>query len=361
MVDENPYQQPLSEITAPTIRGLLLRPATTIPEDRNHPLGVIELQPTQRLEGYISVGTNVPDAQFAIMALVDYQQVEFFLGGNWSTVHLVQLPQNERQLFEFALREPLPPGIHDVMVVAEPDPFSSYLTRGVLGKKERDGKVSFDYAAEYPFSKSIAVRRMVVVEGEAAGGDASFPFSLHSFDPLPQEVVEQSQLLGAPLYVSLSDDVTKFLMAAEPALVAGEDDTLYAYTHYYYAPPDHPLATTHAALFAFFDNEQIPINGEMALLWEVRTGEHHRIPLRFAFPPTVTDGKVHTLRIFVVYGVFEDWRLYEEGDYRWIANFALILGADWVPVVPQRELVDYIWIGAANPPEWWSAAPDNEP
>jgi len=210
------------------------------------------------------------------------------------------------------------------------DPFNRYVTQGVVEKQRRDGNVSFSTAGGYLRDKALALRRMVVV-GDASTQSAIPVQSIPTFEP------EQTDLLGAALHLSLVEDEAAPIFGEEPALVAGEDDELYAFVYY-----DEPLPETKAALFAFLDGMQVPLNGQPAILWEVEVGQRYRIPLQVALPPDSNDGAIHSLNIGLVFGAFEDWRTHEPQE-PWMYIYSFVSMESTVPVVPERTLVNYIW------------------
>lgn len=294
----------------------------------------IQVAPEERLAGYLFMASNQESGDQAseplVTLLVDYQQTEFYLGGNLAEAHLVHLPVGEFTVFEFALTEPLSPGIHDLVFMVNTDPFNHYVTQGVVEKQRRDGNVSFSTAGGYLRDKALALRRMVAV------GDASTPSAIPVQNILTFEP-EQTDLLGVALQLSLVEDETDPIFGEEPALVAGEDDELYAFVYY-----DEPLPETKAALFAFLDGKQIPFNGQPAILWEVEAGQRYRIPLQVALPPDSNDGAIHSLNIGLVFGAFEDWRTHEPQE-PWMGIYSFVFMESTVPVVPERALVSYIW------------------
>ncbi len=294
----------------------------------------MQVAPEERLAGYMFMASNQEvenqASEALVTLLVDYQQTQFYLGGNLAEAHLVHLPVGEFTVFEFALLEPLSPGIHDLVFMVNTDPFNRYVTQGVVEKQRRDGNVSFSTAGGYLRDKALALRRMVVV------GDASTPSAI-PVQSIPTFEPEQTDLLGAALHLSLVEDEAAPIFGEEPALVAGEDDELYAFVYY-----DEPLPETKAALFAFLDGMQVPLNGQPAILWEVEVGQRYRIPLQVALPPDSNDGAIHSLNIGLVFGAFEDWRTHEPQE-PWMYIYSFVSMESTVPVVPERTLVNYIW------------------
>ncbi len=293
----------------------------------------------QRLIGYLGMAANAPDEQSLIEALVsllvDYQQVKFYLGGNLAEAHLVQLPQDQYTVFEFALAEPLAPGVHDLVFVVNLDPYNKYMTRAVIEKHRRGGRITFSAAGGYFLDKPVALRRTVIVSDTPA----SSPIPLQDIVPFEPG---QTDILNQPLLLALTGDMANPLIRKEPALVANEDNKLYAFVYYDSVPPEALLPEAKAALFAFLDGKQVPIDGEPAILWEVQAGKRYRIPLRLTLPAEAADGAVHSLNMGVVVGALEDWRVHEPQE-RWMGMYSFVFRPSPVPVVSDRTLIDYIW------------------
>ncbi|MDT8306444.1 MAG: hypothetical protein RRC07_10950 [Anaerolineae bacterium] len=295
----------------------------------------MQVAPGERLAGYLGMASNQQGSEALVTLLVDYQQIHFYLGGKLAEAHLLRLPVGEYTLFEFALAETLSPGVHDLVFMVNVDPFNSSITRGVVEKQRRDGNASFSTAGGYLRDKALALRRMVVV-GDGATPSPISGQNILAFNP------ENTDLLNSPLFLSLVRDETDPIFGEEPALVAGEDDELHAFVYYDSAPPEQLLPETKAALFAFLDGKQVPLNGQPAILWEVEAGQRYHIPLQVELPPDSNDGAIHSLNVGVVFGALEDWRIHEPQE-RWMGIYSFVAMESTVPVVPERALVNYIW------------------
>ncbi len=304
----------------------------------------IQIAPDKRLTGYLTLAGNMARAledqvaDVLVTLLVDYRQVEFYLGGNLAKAHLVRLPESQYTVFEFALPEPLPLGVHDLVFLVKFDPSNRYAAQAVIEKHRREGKIAFSTAGGYLQDNPAAYRQMVVV-GDAPAAP-SIP--LQDITPLQPEQIGLLTNYHSPLHLALAGDVTDPLLRKEPALVAGEDNQLYAFVYYNLGASENLLPQAKAALFAFLDGKQVPIDGQPAVLWEVQARRRYRIPLRLELPTSTLDGAIHTLHIGLVFGAFEDWRAYEpQAD--WMRLYSIVFTSGPVPVVPDRGLIDYLW------------------
>ena len=161
----------------------------------------MQVAPEERLAGYLYMASKQQGSEALITLLVDYRQTEFYLGGNLAEAHLVRLPVGEFTVFEFALTQPLSPGIHDLVFMVSMDPFNDLVTRGVVEKQRRDGNAGFSVAGGYLRDKALALRRMVAV-GDVSTSSAIPVQNILTFEP------EQTDLLGVALQLSLLDDET---------------------------------------------------------------------------------------------------------------------------------------------------------
>lgn len=297
----------------------------------------------QPLTGYLNItaiAKGKPEHEFLVTLLVDYQQVPFELGGHLAPTHVLRLPAWKPQTYRFSLPQPLPAGRHELIVLVHDDPYNLYARHGVLEKLRRGGKITFDTAAGRPFSRSIAIRFLVVV-----GDERETPWARINCLPNPFEP-QKTDLLNVPLLLRLTEDETNSLMGAEPAVVVGSQDSPYAFVYYnpFSLLPDSLLKQTTAALVAILDGQQVRINDQEALLFPVQAGQRYRIPLQVEWPPEVNDGQVHALYVIITFGAGHNWL--QEARGQWLAiGFQVPYGVPPVMVVPERSLIEYLWAG----------------
>lgn len=297
---------------------------------------VITIREGQPLAGYLDIAAiakGKEEHDYLLILCVDGQQTAFELSGHLAPAHLLRLPAWETRAFPFRLPEPLPAGRHELLFLVNDDPYNTYATRGVLEKHRLEGKISFSTAAERPFPKPTGIRHYVIV-GE--GNEATWVkvnWSAELFEP------QNTDLLGSPLLLSLTDDEADPLIQKEPALVVGSDDPLYAFIHTLFSLPSG-LEETTASLAAILDGQQVRINGLEALFFPVKASQLYRFPLKIEWPARVRDGKVHSLYVGVAFGVGEDWRGEQE---EWAKLFNWAYFTDPVMIVPDRALIEHIW------------------
>ncbi len=301
-------------------------------------VSVIRSPVEQPLSGYIDIAAIVrgkKEHDFLITLFLDYRQVPFELGDNGALAHVVRLPAWQLQVFPFCLLEPLPSGLHELVVVVHDDPYNVYATRGVREKRRRGGKITFDTAAGRPFGRPVALRYSVIV-----GDEQRTPWLRENWHVSPFQA-RNTFLLNTPLYLSLTWDETAPLAGVEPAVVPGEDDDLYAFV--YYPPPSiqgpqEVLPTTHAALVALLDGQQVRANNRDVLFFQVEVGKRYRFPLRIKWPSWVKDGKIHALYVILTLGV--PYPGHEGSSTSMI--YDLPYAEPPVMVVPDRSWIDYI-------------------
>lgn len=293
----------------------------------------------QVLEGYLdmaAVAEGEDEHDFLITLLVDYQQVAFELGDNLAPAHVVRLPAWEPRAFPFRLPGPLSAGRHELLFLVHDDPYNAYAIRGVTAKHHQGGRITFDAAAGYPFHRPVANRHFVIAgKGREAGWvKASETLEVEPFEP------RKSDLLNVPLLISLTGDETDPLIQEEPALVAGSKRELYAFVYYGDFIPSAEFQMVTAALVAILDGRQVRLNGQETLLFQVQAGQRYRIPLQIEWPPDATDGRVHALYFGIAFGIGEEWGDQLEES---VKHFNQAFFASPVMVVPERQLIEYIW------------------
>jgi hypothetical protein len=297
-------------------------------------IDIISLPAGQSLQGYLDVTAEVRGHEthdFSLVLLVNGRQVSFELGDNVAPAHLLRLPAWQPQTFSFHLPEPLPPGLHELAFVMHDDPHGTYAGRGVMEKHQREGMITFDSAAGRPFGRALGVRHFLLVGDEAGSLPATVNWETESFTP------QQTDLLGVPLLISLTNDETDPLMGVEPAVVAGTDDPLYAFVSVPTFPEESGSIT--AVLVAIFDNHQVAINGQETLSFQVQSGQHYRLSIQIDWPDAAYDGNVHQLFVGVLFAAAGEW---QQMDKEMASAFLLPQFARPVMVVPEPALIDYI-------------------
>jgi hypothetical protein len=295
---------------------------------------IITMPAGQPLVGYLDI-TAIAEAKrehdFLVTLLVDYRQMPFELGSDLAPAHILRLPAWEPRTFQFRLPEPLPAGYHELLFLVHDDPHNIYAARGVIEKHRQGGKLTFNGASGRPFDLPIAARYFVMVGEKTESSWIQTNWMAESFEP------RETDLLNTPLLLSLTGDETDALMQREPAIVAGARDPLYAFVCCSFVPPDEFGETT-AALAAILDHQQVRINGQEALFFKVRSGQHYRIPLRIEWPEEIKDGKVHSLYVGIALSVDGTW-WHLEGEGRWQSTLPYFPRA--VMVAPERSLIEY--------------------
>ena len=289
---------------------------------------LITLPADALLTGYLDMRAIVKGKSqhdFAVLLFVDGRQTAFELSGCEARVHIVSLPAWKPQTFEFRLPELLSPGNHELLWLVHDDPDNTYATAGVEGKKQKEGKITFDTAASRPFPRPVAIRQFVRV-AEESNTCPPPNWSPESFEP------RQTDLLNTPLLISLTRDETDPLMGMEPAIIWGSETPLYAFIR-------SPVTTT-AMLIAILDNRQVNINGQPMLRFDVQEGRYYRLPLHIEWPVSMQEDRVHQLYIGVAFDTCFEW---ERRDPREAWGSTLPAFAPPVMIVPDESWIP--WLG----------------
>lgn len=304
-------------------------PASMTLED----VDLITLPASSLLAGYLDMravvkGTSQHD--FAVLLFVDGQQTAYELSGCKALMHIVSLPAWEPQTFEFLLPESLPPGNHELLWLVHDDPDNIYATAGVEGKKQKEGKITFDTAANRPFPRPVAIRQFVRV-AEGVGTCPPTNWSPEAFAP------RQTDLLNTPLLISLTSDETDPLMRVEPAIIVGSESSLYVFSR---SP-----ATTTAMLVAVLDNQQVNINGQPVLRFEMQKEHYYRLPLQIEWPVDIRKDRVHQLYIGLAFDTCFEWERTREQAWGFtLPAFAspvmIVPDVSWIPWMPNDGLKD---------------------
>jgi len=294
---------------------------------------VITLPSGQSLAGYLDVTASIKGKEqhdFVLMLLVDGQQVLFELGGCEALAHILSLPAWESRTFHFRLSQSLSPGEHELLWLVHDDPDNTYATKGVLEKKRRDGKVTFDDAAGRPFYRPVAIRQFARVEPGRQSICLQANWVPETIEP------RQADLLNTPLEISLTGDETNPLLGEEPAIVMGRGEPLYAFVRWIDFPPT--MKTT-AELVAILDDRQVSINGRTALRFEVQGERYYRIPFHIDWPTDAHDGRVHQLHMGVAFDTCFEW---EDRDRAEAWHSTLPFFEPPVMVVPDASWIPWI-------------------
>lgn len=296
---------------------------------------VITLEEGQPLVGYLDIAAsaqNNPEHDFLITLLVDYRQAEFELGGQTALAHVLRLPNWETRTYSFRMLEPLAPGWHDLIFIVHDDPYNEYATKGVYEKHRLEGKRTFDDAADRPWYRPFSNRSFVLVggEGKYTWGEINWP--VIAYQP------RKMDLTNLPLLIGLTDDEADPLLQREPAMVFGDEQTLFAFVHDVQTPPGN-LEGSMTALVAFLGNKQVKINGQETLFFNTKYGEYYKIPVDIDWPEDVEGGRVNPLYLGVAFGVQGEWQHLDGRE-------AFTLGIPYFPqpvmIVPDRSLIDYL-------------------
>lgn len=311
-------------------RLVAVSPASMTLED----VDLITLPPDSLLAGYLDMRAIVKGKSqhdFAVLLFVDGRQTAFELSGCKALAHVVSLPAWKSQTFEFRLLEPLSPGNHDLLWLVHDDPDNIYAAAGVEGKKQKGGKITFDTAANRPFPRPVAIRQFVRV-AEGTGTCPPTNWSPEAFEP------RQTDLLNTALLISLTSDETDPLMRVEPAIIVGSASPLYVFSR-------SPVTTT-AMLVAILDNQQVNVNDQPVLRFEVRGERYYRLPLQIEWPVSIQKDHVHQLYIGLAFDTCFEWeqRTSEQAWGLTLPTFAppvmIVPDASWIPWMSNDGLTD---------------------
>lgn len=298
-------------------------PASITLED----VDLITLPGDALLTGYLDMRAIVKGKSqhdFAVLLFVDGRQTAFELSGCKALAHVVSLPAWKPQTFEFRLPEALSPGNHELLWLVHDDPDNTYATAGVEGKRQKEGKVTFDTAANRPFPRPVAIRQFVRV-AEESNTCPPTNWSPESLEP------RQTDLLNTPLLISLTRDETDPLMGMEPAIIGGSETPLYAFIR-------SPVTTT-ARLIAIIDNRQVNINGQPVLRFEVQEERYYWLPLHIEWPVGIQKDRVHQLYIGVAFDTCFEW---ERRNLREAGGSTLPAFAPPVMIVPDESWIPWM-------------------
>lgn len=312
-----------------------MSPAQQLSAER---LAIMSLPAEQRLQGYLDVVAEVEGHEthdFSLILLINGRQTTFKLGENEAPAHLLRLPSWQPQTFLFSLPEPLPPGLHELHFIIHDDPHGNYAERGVLEKQRREGKITFAAAAGRPFRRAFGVRHLLIVGDETSPTHPPVNWEVEPFTP------QQTNLLGSPLLISLTEDETDPLIGIEPAVALESDKTLYAFVNTPTFPPELSGLVT-AALVAILDNHQVTINGHETLSFSVQSDQHYRLPIQVEWPDAVHDGNIHQLFIGVLFAVEGEWQQTMNETASSFYPHPLPYFASPVMIAPELSLIAYI-------------------
>lgn len=298
-------------------------PASMTLED----VDLITLPGGSLLAGYLDMRAIVKGKSqhdFAVLLFVDGRQTAFELSGCEALAHVVSLPAWKPQTYEFRLPESLSPGGHELLWLVHDDPDNTYATVGVEGKKQKEGKITFETAANRPFPYPVAIRQFVRV-AEESNTCPPTNWSPETFEP------RQTDLLNTPLLISLTRDETDPLIRMEPAIIGESEAPLYAFIR-------SPV-TTAAMLMAVLDNRQVNINGQPVLRFQVQEDRYYRLALHIEWPVGFQEDRVHQLYIGIAFDTCFEW---EQRDPREVWASTLPTFAPPVMIVPNESWIPWM-------------------
>lgn len=304
------------------------RAATAILPSGHHVAGALWLGGSFHLDG-----TATHDLLLTV--LLDYQQVEFSLGGPASHAYVVRIPRDKVVIYDFALADPVPDGEHTLSFVVNWDPWNIYTTRAVKMVFARAGKMTWGAGPPLLF-RQLKVVNMYMRVGAHAQPPAVPRQAVPDVRPLPANP-------GGSLILSRGTSFSDPIWRRPQALGVDEPGRLHAYVSYQPAPelPDAQHAL--AVLTVFLDDRQVPIQGHPAFFWDIEAGKQYNIPIDLDLP---NDGRVHALHALTSFLPFLPSASFDQSRPDWMLGTNPYT-ADVVPIVPTRDWI--FWLPEIEP------------
>lgn len=278
------------------------------------------------LGGSFHVG-NAPTHDLLVTVLLDYQQVDFSLGGRVAHAHLLRIPRDKVLIYDFSLPHVLPEGEHVISIVVNWDPWRVYTTRAVRNMAREGGRLTWSTAGPVMFD-ALNISNKYVRVGQAK-----------TFAPVLQPVASSQPLAeegGGGVFISRGKTSADPIWRHQQALAVGEPGRLYAYINYQPFSPD-ALQPTHAVLIVFLDDRQIAVNGVDALFFAVEADKQYQVPIDIDVP---NDGQVHALYASVSFMPFLPSKYFDAPRPQWmhIDSYESTV----VPLVPDRSWIAWL-------------------
>jgi len=216
---------------------------------------------------------------FLIMALVDYEQVEFTLDGMTGLLHEVRMPPGTEMVMPLNLGT-LPPGAHDVEVIIFRDPYAGY----DLTIEEPSNKYPMGELDVFAMSR----REFVIV------GDNEHPAHLlqarYSGTSPPADVS-----LGTLAFFARPGAAHPMRLESQIAVDVGEAGGEYHFRTW--TTRHESLGSGEQAIMLFVDFHLVPVNGSDLLTVELEAGQEATIDSVVVLPD---EPGVHHMLAFVM-------------------------------------------------------------
>ena len=206
---------------------------------------------------FLSFSTFSPtETYFLIMALVDYEQVEFTLDGMTGLLHEIRMPAGTEMVMPFSLGT-LSPGAHDIEIVIFDDPYAGYdLTIDAPSNK-------------FPMSGDLRVfsmsqREYVVVDDNDQ--PARLPQARYS-GSAPPEDVSTGMLAFFARPGTIHPMNPEGYYAVDVAEAGGE------YRFRTYSTRHEGAGDGEQAIMVFIDYHLVPVNGYELLMVKLEAGQ----------------------------------------------------------------------------------------
>jgi hypothetical protein len=329
-----PYSPDLLEGTYHSLMlGPTLIPYANVGTYKRDWVESIDMPESRPLSGIMWVGGSFhvdgeDSHDLLVNVLLDYQQVEFTVGGYTSHAHVLRIPRDSVVIYEFELATIPSNGNHTISIVINWDPWNIYTSRAV--KKVFSKPSRWGSAGPLLFDR-INVSNKYIRVGESKESEITF-----------QDVLDSSAIPegASSLDLSVSPTYQDPVRRLNQALALDGPQKLYAYVSYPLQSEVSLQGDTLAVLVAFFDDKQVPIRGSMAFFWNVDEGKQYRIPIDIELP---RDGKVHALNVFISFTPFLKPNFYDEARPSWLQADAfettvvpVVPSHDWVPWLPKQ-------------------------
>jgi hypothetical protein len=263
-----------------------------------------------------------------VNVLLDYQQVDFTIGGHTSHAHVLRIPRDRVVIYDFELATVLSDGNHTISIVINWDPWNIYTSRAV--KKVFSNPSRWHSAGPLLFDH-VSVSNKYIRVGESKEPEIALQDILDS-----TAIPEGASSLDLSVSPTYQDPVRRL----NQALALDGPQKLYAYVSYPPQSEESSQGDTLTVLVAFFDDKQVPIRGSKAFFWKAAEGKQYRIPIDIELP---RDGKVHALNIFISFTPFLKPNFYDEARPAWLQADAfettvvpVVPSHDWVPWLPKQ-------------------------
>ena len=227
------------------------------------------------------------ETYFLIMALVDYQQVEFTLDGMTGLLHEVRMPPGTEMVMPFSLGT-LPPGAHDIEVVIFDDPYAGYdLT---IEKPSNESPMSDDLGVLSDVLGVLRISRREFVIVDDNDQPARLLQATYSGTSPPADVS-----LGNLAFFAGPGATHPVKPESQIAVDVGEAGGEYHFRTW--TTRHEGYGSGEQAIMLFVDFHLVPVNGNDLLMVELEAGEEAIIDSVVMLPD---EPGVHQMLAFVM-------------------------------------------------------------